>query len=157
MADTSEHLADRLRNEGQKTLEFFSNLAPEQLDLTVYTEGANWAVRQVLAHFVATEVGITLLVKNILAGGTGSPEDFNLNEYNERHVARLTGLSAGELMRKYAENREVSAKLVAEMSPDDLQRTGRHPFLGVAPVEDIIKMMYRHNQIHQREIRKVLG
>jgi len=157
MADTSEHLADRLRNEGQKTLEFFGDLTPEQWALTVYTEGTNWGVRQVLAHFVATEVGIALLVKNILAGGPGSPADFNLNEYNERRVAKLTDLSAVELMRQYAENREASAKLVAGMTQADLQRTGQHPFLGVAPLEDIIKMIYRHNQIHQREIRKVLG
>jgi len=157
MADTSEHLADRLRNEGQKTLEFFGDLTLEQWDLTVYTEGTSWVVRQVLAHFVATEVGITLLVKTILAGGPGSPEDFNLNEYNEGRVAKLTDLSADELLSRFAENREASAKLVSGMPLADLQRTGRHPFLGVAPLEDIIKMMYRHNQIHQREIRKVLG
>jgi hypothetical protein len=157
MADTSEHLADRLRHEGQKTLEFFGDLTPEQWDLAVYTDGASWAVHQVMAHFVATEIGIALLVKNILAGGPGSPEDFNLNEYNERRVAKLTDLSAAELMRRFAENREASAKLVAGMTQADLQRAGRHPFLGVAPLEGIIKMMYRHNQIHQREIRKILG
>jgi hypothetical protein len=157
MADTSEHLADRLRHEGQKTLEFFAGLTPDQWEQPVYTEGANWIVRQVLAHFVATEVGIALLVKNILAGGPGSPEDFKLNDYNERRVAKLTGLSADELMRRFSENRETSANLVAGMTQADLLRTGRHPFLGIAALEDIIKMMYRHNQIHQREIRKVLG
>jgi len=157
MTDTSEHLALRLRDEGQKTIEFFGNLAPEQWDLTVYTEGTSWIVRQVLAHFVATESGMALLVKNILAGGPGSPEDFNLNDYNERRVAKLTGLSAGELIRRFAENREATAKLVARLTHADLQRAGRHPFLGVAPLEDIIKLMYRHTQIHQREIRKVLG
>ena len=157
MADTSEHLADRLRNEGQKTLEFFGGLTPDQWERPVYTEGANWIVRQVLAHFVATEVGIALLVKNILAGGPGSPEDFILNDYNERRVAKLTGLSALELMQRFSENREASTNLVAGMTQADLLRTGRHPYLGIAALEDIIKMMYRHNQIHQREILKVLG
>jgi hypothetical protein len=157
MADTSEHLADRLRIEGKKTIEFFGGLTPDQWEKPVYSEGANWMVRHVLAHFVATEVGIALLVKNIMAGGPGSPEDFKLNDYNERRVAKLTGLSADELMRRFSENREASANLVDGMTQADLLRTGRHPFLGIAALEDIIKMMYRHNQIHQREIRKVLG
>ena len=157
MADSPEHLADRLRNEGQKTLEFFSDLTPDQWDLTVYTEGTSWVVRQVLAHFVTTEVGIALLVEDILAGGPGSPEDFNIDEYNERQVVKLIDLSAGELMRQFAEKREASAKLVVGMTQAELERTGRHPFLGVARLGGVIKMMYRHNQIHQREIRKILG
>jgi hypothetical protein len=155
--DASQRLSDRLRSEGQKTLEFFEALTPEQWDLVVYTEGAGWAILQVLAHFVATEAGITLLVKDILAGGSGSPEDFNLNEYNERRVAKLKDDSAVDLMRQFEEKRGSTARMVAEMSEMDLQRTGRHPFLGIATVEDIIKLMYRHNQIHQREIRKTLG
>jgi hypothetical protein len=157
MSDASQHLADRLRSEGHKTLEFFKDLTPEQWDRVVYSEGASWAIRQVLAHFVATETGMTLLVKNILAGGGGSPESFNLNEYNERRVAKLERISTAEMMRTFEEKREATARLVADLSETDLQRTGRHPFLGIASAEDIIKLMYRHNQIHQREIRKALG
>jgi hypothetical protein len=46
--------------------------------------------------------------------------------------------------------------MVAEMDNNDLEIQGRHPFLGVAPLSDIIKLIYRHNQIHIREIRKTL-
>ncbi|HEX7973688.1 MAG TPA: DinB family protein [Anaerolineales bacterium] len=156
IAETSDHLAERLRSEGEKTLSFFRDLAPEQWDRTIYTEGAQWSLRQVLAHFVVSEASMTRLVENILAGGTGSPEDFRLNEYNERHVARLQDLPVETLLQQYNQNRQASMALAARLSPADLARTGRHPFLGVAPVSEILKMMYRHNQIHQREIRKVL-
>jgi len=47
--------------------------------------------------------------------------------------------------------------LVASMSTDDLARQGRHPFLGQATLSEMIKMVYRHNQIHYRDLRKVLG
>jgi hypothetical protein len=157
MSDVSQHLSDRLRSEGQRTLEFFEDLTPEQWDLVVYSEGTGWVVRQVLAHFVSSEAGMTLLVKDILSGGAGSPEDFKLNEYNERRVAKLEDRSTAALMSEFKEKREATARMVAEMNEADLQRSGRHPFLGIAKVEDIIKLMYRHNQIHQREIRKVLG
>jgi hypothetical protein len=113
MADLTSHLAERLRHEGEKTLDFFRALTPEQWEQTVYTEGTNWVVRQVLAHFVSSEVGMQLMIENILAGGGGSPEDFNLNEYNERRVAKLNNLSIDELIHQYAEKREATARLVS--------------------------------------------
>jgi hypothetical protein len=42
------------------------------------------------------------------------------------------------------------------MQPADLANTGRHPFLGWVAVEDIIKMLYRHDQIHLRDLRRLL-
>jgi len=154
MPDSPAHLSERMLSEGQKTLEFFRALTPEQWGLTIYTEGSDWAVRDVLAHFVAAESGIARLVENILSGGAGTPEDFNLNAYNERKVAGFKGVSIEELLAQFASLRENSAALARRLSPEDLLKTGRHPWLGVAAIADILKMMYRHNQIHQRDIRR---
>jgi len=46
--------------------------------------------------------------------------------------------------------------MVSQFDDPDLEKSGRHPWLGMAQVEEIIKLMYRHNQIHQREIREAL-
>ena len=154
MPDSPAHLSERMLSEGQKTLEFFRALTPEQWGLTIYTEGSDWAVRDVLAHFVAAESGMARLVENILSGGAGTPEDFNLNAYNERKVAGFKGVSTEELLAQFASLRENSAALARRLSPEDLLKTGRHPWLGVAAIADILKMMYRHNQIHQRDIRR---
>jgi len=154
MPDTPSHLSERMLSEGQKTLEFFRLLTPEQWDLAIYTEGSEWAVRDVLAHFVSAESGVARLVENILSGGAGTPEDFNLNSYNERKVAGLKGVSTEELLAQFAALREKSAALARRLNAEDLLKTGRHPWLGVATIADILKMMYRHNQIHQRDIRR---
>ncbi len=135
---------------------FFRALTTQQLEQTLYTDGACWSVRQVLAHLVAAELSMTRLVESIVAGGAGSPEDFDLNRYNEHKVAGLEGVPVGQLLEQFAAARQGSAALARRLSPEDLQKTGRHPFLGVAPVSDILKLMYRHNQIHQRDIRNVL-
>jgi hypothetical protein len=66
-------------------------------------------------------------------------------------------LSPAELLAQFAERRQASVQLAAGLSAEDLQRTGRHPWLGVAAVEEILKMLYRHNQIHQRDIRRTLA
>jgi hypothetical protein len=157
MADTPKHLADRLTQEGQRTVEFFRALTPEQLQVELYSEGSIWAARQVLAHFVATESGILHLIEDILAGGNGASEDFDIDRFNERSVSKLKDAAVEELLLKFEQHRATSAVRVASMTVDDLQKIGRHPFLGPTTVEEIIKMLYRHNQIHQRDIRKLVN
>jgi len=157
MPDSPDLIAERMQVEGRKTLEFFRALTPEQWESTIYTEGSVWSLRDVLAHFVSAESGIQRLVENILSGGTGSPEDFDLNAYNERKVAGLKGTSHEALLAQFASARERSVASVRSFSAADLAKVGRHPWLGMAQVADILKMMYRHNQIHQREIRRILN
>jgi uncharacterized damage-inducible protein DinB len=157
MPETPERLSERLLTEGHKTLDFFRHLSPEQWDLGIYSEGSGWAIQQLLAHFVATEAAFTRLIESVLAGGPGSPEGFDIDAYNERKVAQLRQASKDELLERFFELRQASASLVAAMTAEDLQKKGRHPYLGVAPLEDIVKLLYRHNQLHQRDVRRKLS
>lgn len=157
MAETGPYLAERLRVEGEKSVRFFEEMTPEDWERTIYHEGSHWSVRDIVAHFVAAEYAFALLIENILQGGAGSPEDFNLDEYNERRVAKLSTEAVPDLMAKFIQYRNANQQRVMNLSAADLERSGRHPFLGVAPLVDIIKMIYRHNQIHQREIRQALA
>jgi hypothetical protein len=156
MSDTPAFLAERLISEGKKTLEFFKALQPEEWRATIYTEGTEWAVRDVLAHFVAAEKGVTRLIEVIVAGGSGVPEDFDLNAYNERKVSSLKETPPEALLEQFIQARQQSAKMAGGLSPQDLEKIGRHPFLGLAPVAEILKLVYRHNQLHQRDVRRSL-
>jgi hypothetical protein len=114
-------------------------------------------VRQVLAHFISTEAAIGRLIDNILTGGNGAPEDFDINAYNERKVAALNQVTPPELLLQFNHFRQRNIEVVAKMSQADLARQGRHPFLGKTELVEVIKLLYRHNQIHQRDIRKHLA
>jgi DinB superfamily len=157
MADTPDFLAERMRVEGEKTVEFFSAIAPENWEQTVYTDGSCWAVRQVLAHFVSTEAAIGRLIENIRAGGSGVSNEFDINAYNERKVASLRQVPPPELLLQFVRFRQRNIEVVSMMTQVDLARQGRHPFLGQTELVEIIKLLYRHNQIHQRDIRKHLA
>lgn len=157
MTETPERLSARLRSEGEKTLEFFRALPSDCWETGVYSDGGQWTVRQLLAHFVSAEAGMNELIRVILAGGAGAPEDFDIDLYNQRRVDRLQALSPAELLDQFVERRQASAQMTDGLSAADLTRTGRHPWMGIAPVEDILKLLYRHNQIHQRDIRKALS
>jgi uncharacterized damage-inducible protein DinB len=157
MADSPERLAGRLQSEGEKTVAFFQELTPAEWQVQIYETGTNWSVRQILAHFVSTERGFADLIDNILSGGAGSPDDFDIDRYNERHVAKLQPEQVDALIGQYRAARVENIRRVQTMQPADLERQGRHPFLGVVPLEEIVKLLYRHNQIHQRDIRRAIS
>ena len=156
MTQRLERLALRLENEKDKTIAFFQSIPPVSWEGSLYQEGAQWSILELLKHFVQSEIGIGRLVEDILAGGSGVPEDFDLDRYNEAQVGKNLQSSANELLEAFARHRAANVKTLRSMQEADLDLVGRHPFLGMARLEDILKLLYRHNQIHQRDIRRHL-
>jgi len=157
MSESPDRLAARMQTEGEKTAAFFRELAPDEWWIMVYEGVVSWSVRQILAHFVSTEKGFHDLIENILEGGKGSPDDFDIDRYNARHVAELEFIEKQELIEQFLAKRQKNIALVQGMQPADLERQGRHPFLGVVPLGEIVKLLYRHNQIHLRDVRRLMG
>ena len=156
MPETPERLAERLAEECQKTVEIFRGLSPTQWDCVLYTQGPAWTAHHLLAHFVSVEQALHSLIEDIAAGGQGAPEGFDIDGFNNSEVAGLVQRSSGELLDEFEANRRANVSLVAGMQLADLANSGRHPFLGRVRLEDIIKMLYRHNQIHLRDMRRLL-
>ena len=46
--------------------------------------------------------------------------------------------------------------MVAGLTPADLDRRGRHPWLGEADLRSVLKLLYRHPMIHLRDVRAAL-
>ena len=157
MPDTPDRLGERLSTEGNKTVEFFRALNHEQMECTLYTEGSCWSIRQVLAHIVSAEQAYGRLIEDVLGGGHGAPEGYDIDRFNEREVAGTGSTSSSDLLLQFDLRRRANVELVSHLNPDDLSRVGRHPYLGQAPLEDIIKLLYRHVQIHQRDVRRLLA
>jgi DinB superfamily len=157
MSETPEWLSNRMLEEGQKTVEFFHSLSTDQLEIEIYADGSRWKVRQLPAHFLSTEVGIFRLIFSILDGGPGVPENFDIDRYNEKQVSGYRDQDVADILEKFIEQRRSNARFTSNMTPDDLQKEGRHPYLGIVQVSEFIKLLYRHNQIHQRDIRRVLS
>ena len=151
-----KRLVEKLISGGRKTKDFFDNIEGDDWYQQVYTEGANWAVHQILAHFVTSEAAIVRLIKYILQGNPGVPENFDIDSFNERETNCMAKLPNDMILQRFMERRGETIQMVLEMSDDDLSVEGRHPWLGIAPVGEMIKLIYRHNQIHQRDIRKIL-
>ena len=155
MSELNE-LADKLRSEGEKFFALFAGLTDDQWEQKVYTEGETWTIRNVLAHFVTSERGLVRLFERIRMTGEGAADDFSIDRYNASQQEKTKDLLPQELLEQYKAVRDDSVAWTLSLDEADLEKQGRHPFLGMTTLREMIKMLYLHNQIHYRDMKKAL-
>jgi uncharacterized damage-inducible protein DinB len=152
MTETSL-LADKLKQEGEKIVKYFEGLRDDQWSIEIYTEDTVWTIRNILAHLVTSERAFVKLFDNIRQGGVGVTDDFVIDRYNARQQEKTKELGVQELLKRFKSLREEMVVWVLNIADSDLEKTGRHPFLGQTTLREMIKMVYLHNQIHIRDIK----
>lgn len=156
MTSEIDHLAQRMAKDGEKTLNYFRELKPDEWRTQVYTTGSEWTVRDILAHFVSAERAFYQLVEDVAAGGSGAPRDVDIVDFNEHEVPKLHPFTQEELLEAFDQARSESVQLTQNLEPEDLDKVGYHPWFGEVEVRDMLKLVYRHNMIHLRDVRKAI-
>lgn len=151
-----DRIIRRLNEDGEKTASFFEELSPSDWSQQVYTTGSSWSVRDVLAHFLSAEISFEALVTDVISGGSGAPRDLDINDFNESEVPKLDHLAPPELLARYRDARGKTVDLVETLAASDLEKSGFHPWFGEVKVAQMLKLVYRHNMIHFRDIRRAL-
>lgn len=155
MSEIAE-LAEKLKAEGERMAQFFSELSDDQWSNEVYTEGATWSIRNVLSHFVTSERGLIRLFERIRTSGEGASDDFSIDRYNAAQQEKTKDLSPAELLEQYKQVRAEAVAWVGGLKDEELEIKGRHPFLGETVIREMIKMLYLHNQLHYRDVKRAL-
>jgi hypothetical protein len=156
MTDRRSAIAAELERNLSETVSLFRSLSSEELDTQLYTDGAKWTVRQVLAHFIAIERSMQWLFKNILSGGPGAPPDFDFERFNRSQTPKFDGLSLAELIERFESVRQETLCIVSEMKEEDLDREGLHAFHGKGKLDRFIRWAYEHVRLHLEDVMKRL-
>jgi hypothetical protein len=152
-----EKLIQRLEVELHKAIEFFERLEDEQWVQEIYSNGDAWTAHQILAHFISVERAFQWLVADIVAGGSGAPEGFDIDQFNQREVRTLEKDTRASLLARFTEERQGTIEQVSRYQPDDLLKIGLHPWFGDIRVSEILKWLYLHNKLHLRDVRRSLA
>lgn len=155
MSEITE-LAEKLKTEGERMAAFFAELTDDQWTAEVYTEGTTWSIRNVLSHYVTSERGLIRLFERVRATGEGASEDFSIDRFNAAQQEKTKDLTPVELLEQYRQTRAESVKWVSGLKDAELDIKGRHPFLGETVIREMVKMLYLHNQLHYRDVKRVL-
>ena len=156
MPDDKGSLIEGLKKDQEKMMVFMREMPEYWWDRQVYSEGAAWSVRDIMTHINEAERSIPYLIRQVLEGGEGVPEDFDLNRYNESKVKKMAGLKNQELMEMFDKQRGETILMVEGMSEAELDHEGRHPFLGKTQARAMIRMMVIHTHRHRQEIKREL-
>jgi hypothetical protein len=154
MRDELERIQSRLESEQTRIVNYFQSLGDREWNQQIYTTGSKWTARHVLAHFVSAERAFVVLLQVILAGGEGTPPNFDIDDFNENEVSKYDTGQLHELMEQFVAAREQVIALARLMKPEDLELSGRHPWFGETSIGDMLKLVYRHNMIHLRDLRR---
>jgi hypothetical protein len=153
----SATLADKLQVEGKKIGMFMASLDDRQWNVEVYTEGSVWTVQGVFGHLLAAERAFVKLFSQVKDGGPGVSDDFDIDRYNAAQQRRTKGLAPAALIEQFRSSRAQMVMFVYGLGESDLEKKGRHPYLGVVCLRDMIKMIYVHNHAHLRDVQKALN
>jgi hypothetical protein len=156
MTASLSHIRRRLESEGERAAEYFAGLPKAAWEQQVYTTGSKWGPRQILAHFISSERAFKLLIENIVAGGRGAPRDFNIDDFNETETPPLSLRPIPELIDEFRRGRRTSLALAAGIRSDDLDKSGYHPWFGETSLREMLQLIYRHNLIHLRDVRRAV-
>ena len=156
MEDRKAAIVAELAKSAEETVAFYRSLSAQQLSTRVYAEDPGWNVQQVLAHFITIEQSMQWLFRDILDGGPGSPEEFDVDRFNRTQPEKLAGLSLDELLDRFTAVRGDTITLVEEMADSDLDREGRHAYHGHGTLARFIRWAYEHARLHEDDMRRVL-
>ncbi len=157
MSERTDYLAQRLAQQRDESLSLFRSLTPAQWQTPVHGDEHGWDIRTLLSHFVSSEASMLRLMQDIAEGGPGSPDDFDLNRFNASRAAKMADLTPADLLQQFEQARAATIAWVRALDDARLDRQGRHASMGIQTVEGIVKIIYKHNQLHEIDARTALG
>jgi len=116
----------------------------------------SWSIRENLAHLVDAEKAHRRFMEAVLAGTQTSVENFDLDRWNQSHVARRANQSTTEILADLQAERERTLAFFLATSAEKWLQEGDHPVLGRVSIRQVAKIIGMHEQMHLKEIRKLL-
>ncbi len=153
---TKAQVFQKLSGARQTLLARLDELESEQWEKTVYTEHADWTIKDLFGHLMDSERSKTRLIEIIKEGGEGVPPDFDINRWNARTIKKTLDLTTDEIRSEMITNRGRLLEMLYDMPDEDWTKKGRHGSLQVMSVEEILNLIADHENEHLRDIVHVI-
>lgn len=157
MTDKKTELKQKLTQTRTELESLLASLTDAQWSTPVITEGDTWTVRDIVAHLVENERGMSIHVHKIRQGKETVPGDFDLTQWNAGLKGRMGNPTPADLLEALAQTRAKTLSALEFLGPEEWSLTGRHPSRGPITVEQYYETMANHDAGHTDDIKKALG
>jgi uncharacterized damage-inducible protein DinB len=157
MTDRTAFLKKRL-NAAQAAMDTVLDQVGDRWDEQVYNDGPAWTARQLLIHMAEAEHGLFGQMRSIVETGESTvPDDFDVDRYNKRSVEKRAEMTVAEARESLERDRAAMLAWLDTLTDADLEKTGRHPVIGVIPIDMYVRVIARHQKDHTADIARALG
>ncbi len=157
MSDKAEELRQYLLTSRATLLDCLNSLTEEQWQTTVFSEENQWTVTDILRHLAEAQRGMNGQIVQIQAGGSGVPEDFDLNRWNARGVRKAQEKTPADLLAELEQGQAQALALLTTMQADDWDKKGRHGSGRILSIAEIFQIIGGHEVNHANDIRQALN
>jgi hypothetical protein len=129
----------------------------DRWETSVYSDGAAWNVRQLVAHLVDADRGHNNQVMSIAEGRDLIPENFDVERYNLSRTAKNADKTPEQCRNDLENTRAELLAWLQTVDEEKLDRQGRHASLRIMSVHDIVRLSALHELGHAQDIARALN
>ena len=154
MSTAADKIVSKMQLTRDELLALVDRLDPSTL--TWQPPEGGWSIRDNLAHLADAERAHRRFVAAVLDGRSTALADFDLDRWNQEHVARRADQSVDEILGALRAERRETLALIAALPADAWDRRGSHPALGEVSVRQVIRVIGVHERMHLKETRRLM-
>lgn len=154
MISPADRIVAKMQATRDELLTFVQGL--DQATLIYCPPEGGWSIHHNLAHLADAEHAHRRFVQAVLKGRSTRLEGFDLDRWNEEHVARRAGQTPEEILDALRSERQETVAFITDLPHDAWDRIGDHPALGEVSVRQVIRVIGVHERMHLKEIRRLL-
>lgn len=152
--DEAQKIKEKLAAARGKLLAVVEGLDEAQWDWQ--PDDGRWSVRLTLAHVGSAQWSHLEVARRMAAGETVDLPDFDLDAWNEAHIAERADWSVDQVLADLEAAQQASFALLDQLDAETLARTGVHPALGEMGVGQVIRVIGLHDNLHRRDLLRLL-
>ena len=156
-SERSEKAITRLQ-QARERLDAVLNRVPADLwERQIYSDGAQWTVRQLLIHLMLADHGQNNVLMGIAEGKNLIPEDYDLNRYNSGSVSKRQAVTVEEARAGLMQSRARLVEWLNQIDDAVLDQKGRHASLQILSIGQILEVMALHEEGHAADIEALVA
>lgn len=155
-SEKAKQWKEKLEESQQQLMRLVESLTPEQWNVQVFSEGAQWSVLSTLRHLAESERGMSIQIHKIRKGEPTVPEGFDLERWNSGTDKRMADISRENIVDLLRTTRARTIEVMESLKDEDWSKEGRHPGYGMSSIETYYSIIHGHQLTHVQDIRNAL-
>lgn len=157
MSEKIEKYKNRLAK-SRANLNAALDAAADRAEEQIYSEGAQWTLRQLVIHLAVADKGHNGMVMNYAQGNDFIPADYDIERFNSRSVAKRDEMTFTDAREALNQSRAELLEWLDQQDDDSfLEKEGRHATLQIMTVAQIFNAMAGHERLHTDDIIALVG